>query len=56
VRPPRLVDEPLTGEYRTVIGANVARGSRISRADVAHLMLDALTEPETIRQAVGVAY
>jgi putative NADH-flavin reductase len=56
VRPPRLVDKPLTGEYRTVIGANVARGSRISRADVAHLMLDTLTAPETIRQAVGVAY
>jgi putative NADH-flavin reductase len=56
VRPPRLVDKPLSGEYRTVVGANVARGSRISRADVAHLMLETLTVPETIRQAVGVAY
>jgi putative NADH-flavin reductase len=56
VRPPRLVDKPLSGEYRTVVGANVAQGSRISRADVAHLMLDTLTVPETIRQAVGVAY
>jgi putative NADH-flavin reductase len=56
VRPPRLVDKPLSGEYRTSVGANVARGSRISRADVAHLMLDTLTVPETIRRAVGVAY
>jgi putative NADH-flavin reductase len=56
VRPPRLVDEPLTGRYRTVVGANVARGSAISRADVAHAMLDALAAPQTIRQPLGVAY
>jgi putative NADH-flavin reductase len=56
VRPPRLVDEPLTGHYRTVLGANVARGSAIARADVAHAMLDALAAPQTIRQPVGVAY
>lgn len=56
VRPPRLVDDPLTGRYRTVVGANVARGSAISRADVAHAMLDALGAPQTIRQPLGVAY
>jgi putative NADH-flavin reductase len=56
VRPPRLVNKPLSGEYRTAVGANVIRGSRISRADVAHLMLETLAVPETIRQAVGVAY
>ncbi|MDT5231725.1 MAG: hypothetical protein QOI39_2225, partial [Mycobacterium sp.] len=38
------------------LGANVPRGSTISRADVAHAMLDALQQPQTIRQAVGVAY
>jgi len=56
VRPPRLINKPLSGEYRTAVGANVIRGSRISRADVAHLMLEALAVPETIRRAVGVAY
>jgi putative NADH-flavin reductase len=56
VRPPRLVDKPLTGRYRTVIGGNVAGGHTISRADVAHAMLAALRDPATIRQAVGVAY
>lgn len=55
VRPPRLVDRPLSGRYRTVIGANVPRGNVISRADVAHAMLAALDNPATIRQAVGVA-
>jgi putative NADH-flavin reductase len=56
VRPPRLVDRPLTGNYRTVVGANVARGLAISRADVAHSMLDALGSARTIRQPLGVAY
>jgi putative NADH-flavin reductase len=56
VRPPKLVDKPVTGRYRTALGANVARGVSISRADVAHLMLTALDQPATVRQAVGVAY
>jgi uncharacterized protein YbjT (DUF2867 family) len=56
VRPPRLVSKPLTGKYRTVVGANVPRGYSISRADVAHLMLAALDDPATLGQAVGVAY
>ncbi len=56
VRPPRLVDKPLTGAYRTAINANLRRGMVISRADVAHLMLAAVDRPETVRAAVGVAY
>jgi putative NADH-flavin reductase len=56
VRPPRLTDGPLTGSYRTAVGHNLRRGLDISRADVAHFMLRALEQPETIRQAIGVAY
>jgi putative NADH-flavin reductase len=56
VRPPRLVKKPLTGNYRTVVGANVPRGYAISRADVAHLMLAALDNQATVGQAVGIAY
>ena len=56
VRPPKLVNKPLTGTYRTAIGANVPRGYTISRADVAHLMLAALADPETNGHAVGIAY
>jgi putative NADH-flavin reductase len=55
VRPPRLTDRPLTGSYRTAIGRNLRRGLLVSRADVAHLMLDVLERPETIGQAVGIA-
>jgi putative NADH-flavin reductase len=56
VRPPKLVNRPLTGRYRTCVGGNVPRGYSISRADVAHAMLAALDDPATVRQAVGIAY
>ena len=56
IRPPRLTNKPLTGSYRTAYGQNVRRGVFISRADVAHLMLAVLGEPETIKQIIGVAY
>jgi uncharacterized protein YbjT (DUF2867 family) len=55
VRPPRLTDGPLTGTYRTADGRNLRRGLLVSRADVAHLMLRVLGEPETIKQAIGIA-
>jgi hypothetical protein len=56
IRPPRLTNKSLTGSYRTAYGQNVRRGVFISRADVAHLMLAVLGEPETIKQIIGVAY
>ena len=56
VRPPRLTSRPLTGIYRTAYPQNLRRGLTISRADVAHLMLRVLEQPETIQQAIGIAY
>jgi uncharacterized protein YbjT (DUF2867 family) len=56
VRPPKLVNKPLSGTYRSVVGGNVPRGYSISRADTAHAMLAALDDPATLGQAVGVAY
>jgi uncharacterized protein YbjT (DUF2867 family) len=56
VRPPRLVSKARTGRYRTVVGGNVPRGNTISRADVADLMLEVLSDRDTIGQAVGIAY
>jgi putative NADH-flavin reductase len=55
VRPPRLTDKPSTGTYRTAYGHNVRGGWFIPRADVAHLMLRTLEQPETIKQTIGVA-
>ena len=55
VRPPRLTDKPLSGRYRTAFGRNIRGGFLVSRADVAHFMLRALEQSETIRQIVGIA-
>ena len=56
IRPPKLVNKPLTGIYRTVLDGNVPRGYTISRADVAHAMLTMLNDPATRGRAVGIAY
>jgi len=55
VRPPRLSSKPGTGNYRTAYGQNVRGGWIVPRADVAQLMLRVLGQPETIKQAIGVA-
>ncbi|MBW5248686.1 NAD(P)H-binding protein [Streptomyces sp. P01-B04] len=56
VRPPKLTNGPLTGDYRTVIGSNPRSGRSISRADVAHAMLALTDDPASVKQGVGVAY
>jgi putative NADH-flavin reductase len=55
-RPPRLVNKKLTGRYRTDAVQNLARGQSISRADLAHFMVEALERSQTIGQFVRVAY
>ncbi len=55
IRPPRLTGKPLTGSYRTEVGRNIRGGFLVSRADVAHLMLRVIEQPETIKQAIGIA-
>src|SRR6516225_3045426 len=56
VRPPRLTNGAETGTYRTDYGRNLWRGLKVSRADVAHLMLAVLGQPETVGQTIGIAY
>lgn len=55
VRPPRLTDKPVTGTYRTAYGQNIRRGIFVSRADVAHYMLQSVDQRETFEQTVGIA-
>ena len=55
VRPPRLTGKPATGRYRTAYGQNLRGGLSVPRADVAHYMLSALGQPDTIKQAIGIA-
>ncbi|MET9220342.1 NAD(P)-dependent oxidoreductase [Streptomyces sp. NPDC088197] len=55
VRPPRLTDKPLSTTYRTAVDQNLRGGALASRADVAHFMLHALSDPATVKQAIGIA-
>ena len=55
VRPPRLTNKAETGAYRTAYGRNLRHGLTVSRADVAHLMLAVLGQPETIGKSIGIA-
>ncbi|MFF3438417.1 NAD(P)-dependent oxidoreductase [Streptosporangium sp. NPDC002721] len=56
IRPPRLLDKPLTGTYRLAVGGNVPGGRTIARSDLAHAILAVLDDPATAGQVVGVAY
>ncbi|OEV03445.1 NAD(P)-dependent oxidoreductase [Streptomyces oceani] len=55
LRPPRLLDKPLTGRYARVPGGAVPRRHQISRADLAHAMLATLDDSGTVRKVLGVA-
>jgi putative NADH-flavin reductase len=59
-RPPRLTNGPLTGRYGTAAGQmppDIAGFmATVSRADVAHFLLDEVEHPAHVRQIVGMAY
>lgn len=59
VRPPRLTNGPRTEHYG-VAADHLPKGAggnaTVSRADVAHFMLNELEQPEHVRQVVGIAY
>jgi putative NADH-flavin reductase len=56
IRPPRLLDRPVTGNYRTAIEGFLNNGLKISRADVAHFIVNNLTNETIVRKVVEVAY
>lgn len=55
LRPPRLTNGPFSGHYRTAVGQNLRGGVTVSRADVAHAMLEAAGDSSTIRRELGIA-
>lgn len=55
VRPPRLTDKPLTGNYRVAINIFLKNCFSISRADVAHFMINNINNEATYRAIVEVA-
>lgn len=56
MRPPKLIDDPGTGKYRTSIDNHVPNGLKISRADVAHFMITNLFNDAIFKKTVEVAY
>lgn len=56
VRATRLVNTPLTGQYRVSPDYPPRGGGKISRADVADFMASALTEGSWVRSAPALAY
>jgi len=55
VRPPRLTNGPARHAYRVTDGILPNGGFLISRADVAHFMIDEAEKPAHLKQIVGVA-
>lgn len=55
VRPPRLTEKPLTGHYRTQLDADLPRNLNVSRADLAHLILDVCTDAEANGATIYIA-
>lgn len=49
VRPPRLLNRPATGRFRTSTAANIRGGRSVSRADLADYLVAILTDPRTYR-------
>ena len=59
VRPPRLTNGPRTEHYAVAVDhlpKGAGGNATVSRADVAHFMLDELEQPKHVRQVVGIAY
>jgi putative NADH-flavin reductase len=56
LRPPQLTDGPRTGSYRQATDANLRRGYRISRADLADAILAALEDPDSVKATITIGY
>jgi putative NADH-flavin reductase len=56
VRPPRLTNKPLRGEYRSAINSHLQNPSNIARADVAHFLVNQLSNSQTFKTIVEIAY
>jgi putative NADH-flavin reductase len=56
MRPPRLTDKPVTGHYRFAINRFLENCLSISRADVAHFMINNITNEATYKSTIEIAY
>lgn len=56
MRPPRLTDKPVTGKYRFAINSFLKNCLSISRADVAHFIINNITNEATYRTTIEIGY
>jgi len=55
VRPPRLTDQPVTGKYREAVNKILDNPKTISRANVAHYIVDHLMDARIMKATVEIA-
>jgi putative NADH-flavin reductase len=56
MRPPRLTDKPVTGHYRVACNCFLKNSLSISRADVAHFMINNINNEATYKAIVEIGY
>jgi len=56
VRPPKLTNKPLTGQYRFAINEWLAHCTSISRADLAHFMIHIINDSKTYQSTIEISY
>lgn len=56
IRPARLTNGKQTSKYRMAINGHVKTPWKISKADLAHAMLNMIDNPETFKSIVEIAY
>jgi putative NADH-flavin reductase len=56
MRPPRLVNKPATGHYRFAINGFLKKCLSISRADMAHFMIQNINNEATYKTTIEIAY
>lgn len=56
IRPPRLTDKPATGHYRSAINVFLKNALSISRADVAHYIINNVNNTATYQGVVEIGY
>ena len=56
IRPPRLTDKPVTGNYRSAINVFLKNALSISRADVAHYIINNINNTATYQGVIEIGY
>lgn len=56
IRPPQLTDKPVTGRYRVAINSYLKNCLKISRADVAHYIINNIANPAIYQATIEIGY